>query len=651
MLRSRSNFAGCGRCACVALLLSPATTTLAIDARSIDGSGNNLLNPLQGAADTPLIRCCYPSAYPDGYGDAIANIAQPNARDISNAVSAQVGSIVNDRGLSDWVVQWGQFLTHDMDLTPTNAANNSLYSGGVGDFSIPINNPFDPLGPNPIPFNRSDYDPTTGTPVLIPDPLGGPTQVPNARQQVNAITSYIDASNVYGSDATRAAELRTFTDGKLATSAGGLLPGYNTAGLGNDDPFGLGSALFLAGDVRANEQVGLTATHALFVREHNRLADLIKAQDPLLSDEEIYQTARKIVGAEMQAITYNEFLPAMLGTTAPTAGAYVYDNTVDASITNAFATAAFRYGHSMQSSDIKLVENNGVDAGSLSLAAAFFNPTYLGSDPSKVELVLKGLATQYAQENDAYLVDEIRNFLFGPPGAGGMDLGALDIQRGRDHGLQRYNKSREAYGLPMANSFADISSDPTVQAALASIYPSVNMVDLWVGIIAEDHMPGSSIGELANVIIADQFVRLRDGDRYFYTGDADLQTSLVTSIIDLDTITLSQIIELNTGITSLQDNVFFAYDGLLGDLNGDGFVGVDDLNIVLTHWNQNVTPGDFLQGDPTGEGFVGVDDLNIILTNWNNGTPPDASALIPEPSTLVCLLGGIGLLHRRRSGV
>ena len=84
-----------------------------------------------------------------------------------------------------------------------------------------------------------------------------------------------------------------------------------------------------------------------------------------------------------------------------------------------------------------------------------------------------------------------------------------------------------------------------------------------------------------------------------------------------------------------------------GDYNGDGFVGIDDLNIVLIFWNQNVTPGDLLQGDGTGEGFVGVDDLNIVLVNWNNGTPPGEAANIPEPGTLAVLSLGVPVLLRR----
>jgi Domain of unknown function (DUF4832)/Domain of unknown function (DUF4874) len=89
-----------------------------------------------------------------------------------------------------------------------------------------------------------------------------------------------------------------------------------------------------------------------------------------------------------------------------------------------------------------------------------------------------------------------------------------------------------------------------------------------------------------------------------------------------------------------------------GDLNGDGFVGVDDLNIVLSNWNLTVTPGDLLSGDATGEGFVGVDDLNLILSNWNAGAPPTdvATDTVPEPGTLslICLTATL-LLQRRSS--
>ena len=99
--------------------------------------------------------------------------------------------------------------------------------------------------------------------------------------------------------------------------------------------------------------------------------------------------------------------------------------------------------------------------------------------------------------------------------------------------------------------------------------------------------------------------------------------------------------------------IYLTYDdplavALVGDLDGDGFVGINDLNIVLGNWNQNVPPGD-PAADPSGDGFVGIDDLNTVLGNWNAGTPPGGLAAIPEPTTLAMLgLSSFGLLRRMK---
>jgi hypothetical protein len=147
----------------------------------------------------------------------------------------------------------------------------------------------------------------------------------------------------------------------------------------------------------------------------------------------------------------------------------------------------------MQSSSIRLTDSTGASVGTLALRNAFFNPSILKNDPAQVELILKGLASQVSQENDVLLVDDVRNFLFGPPGAGGLDLEALDIQRGRDHGLLTYNGMRPAYGLPAFNSINQLTSDPAVRAKLIALYGNINNIDAFIGGIAEITCPARAL--------------------------------------------------------------------------------------------------------------------------------------------------------------
>jgi len=553
-----------------------------VEWRTIDGTNNNLAFPTQGAAETQQIRFGYQAQFPDGFGDAIITTPQrANPRTISNTIHAQSGSVPNDRHLTDWAFQWGQWITHDLDLTRNGPEFNALFTGGVGDFRIPIEDPNDPLGPNPIPFNRSEYDPATGTPDIFP----GTTRL-NRREVINSVTSYIDGSLIYGSDPVRQAALRTFQGGRLKTSAGGQLLPLNTAGLPNADPFHLGGQLFLAGDIRANEQANLTAVHTLFVREHNRLADRLHSRYPDLTDEQIYQVARRLVGAEMQAITYEEYLPAVLGFDhAPDLAAAVYNPDLTAAVTNSFAHAVFRFGHSQINETTLLVNNTNKTVGSLSIRNAFFNPNVFKEDPTKVGWMLKGLASQLAQENDLLLVDGVRNNLFGPPGAGGLDLAALDIQRGRDHGLPNYNILRKTYGLARVTSFAEISSDPEIQAKLQQLFGTVDNIDPFVGALAEDHLPGSSVGPFVQAVVGNQFTRLRDGDRFFYTNDPFLHSDPVRPILDLDSVTLAKVIRWNTDVTGLQGNVFFDKSVMVfeaPDAGANVTLAAADGNLTLT---------------------------------------------------------------------
>jgi hypothetical protein len=182
--------------------------------------------------------------------------------------------------------------------------------------------------------------------------------------------------------------------------------------------------------------------------------------------------------------------------------------------------------------------------------------------------------------------------LFGPPGAGGFDLASLNIQRGRDHGLADYNAVRVAYGLRPVTSFSQITRDPATQQALQEAYGDVNNIDLWVGALSEDHVRGASEGPLLRRILADQFERLRDGDRFWYERDLsgrELRGVRNTSLAD--------IVRLNTTNTNLQENVFIFRTSIGGnvflDANGNGRadrreIGLGGISVSLLDLEGNV---------------------------------------------------------------
>ena len=500
--------------------------------RQFDGTSNNRKNPMWGGSFQQLQRLADAD-----YGDGISTLAGANrksAREISNIVFSQGQSenIPNSFGTSDYIWQWGQFIDHDVGLTD-----------GSTDEAINIPVPQPDIFTSDIPVNRAIFDPDTGT------------GIGNPREQENEITSWIDGSMVYGSSDERASALREGPDSPfLATSGGNLLP-FNCEGecLANaSGPIRQPEILFLAGDVRVNEQIGLTAMHTLFVREHNRVAKQIQDQFPRRTAEEVFQSARRVVIAQIQKITYDEFLPALLGpNTMPRYRGY--KSRIRSDMFNEFTVAAYRFGHSSLSPVISTMDENGY-VHDIQLRDAFFNAHTMFLEEDSIDPVLRGLAKQKHQAIDSKVVDDLRNFLFGAPGQGGFDLVSLNIQRGRDHGVASYNDTRAALGLKRANNFDDITRDINVQNALAEAYDSVDDIDLWVGGLAEDPLvrKGSQLGKLFTTIVVRQFDAIRAADRFWYERDLrGVERRFVRNT------TLSKVIRNNTNIDDLQSNVFF----------------------------------------------------------------------------------------------
>ncbi len=493
--------------------------------RSYTGVGNNVKTPSFGMGEGLLTRAAS-ADYADGFGQLRVG---PNPRVISNTVCATSSPLASIAGLSNMCWIWGQFVDHELDLTKTNSAETA-------NMTTPPTDAFPDLT---IAFERSVHQ------------FG----VTGPRQMVNSISSFLDATNVYGGNEARANVLRLLDGtGKLKTQQNNgrtLLP-FNTFGLPNASPQGSDpTTFFAAGDIRANENVGLTGLHTIFATEHNRLCDEIVANTPgnVGKGEVIYQQARRLVTGFMQAITYNEFLPALFGASglAPYAG---YDDTVDASVRTEFSTVGYRLGHTMVAGDFQI----GAGPATLALRNAFFTPSYIVTNG--VAEILEGSTQTLMNEINHEIVDDLRNFLFITPGGGNMlDLASLNIQRGRDHGIPPYNLVRAAYGLPMAATFADITSDVPLQGKLSTAYDGIiGDVDAWVAALCEDHVSGAQVGSLILAILVDQFSRIRDGDRYYFETDLLLTDEEKTTVRST---TLADVLRRNLpNSVTFQDDVF-----------------------------------------------------------------------------------------------
>ena len=172
---------------------------------------------------------------------------------------------------------------------------------------------------------------------------------------------------------------------------------------------------------------------------------------------------------------------------------------------------------------------------------------------------------------------------------GGFDLASLNIQRGRDHGLPDYNTVRQAFGLSAVSDFDGISPYPDVQAKLASVYLTCDDVDPGVGMLAEPAVGGGMGGETLRATLVDQFVRVRDGDRFWY------EAYLPSDMVDLvNAQTLSTIIRRNTGIgDEIGDNAFIAPERCASDLDGDSELTIFDFLAFQTLFDAGDLRADF----------------------------------------------------------
>nr|XP_004670021.2 lactoperoxidase isoform X2 [Jaculus jaculus] len=569
--------------------------------RTITGDCNNRKKPALGAANRALARWL-PAEYEDGLslpfgwtpGKKRNGFPVPLAREVSNKIARYLNEEgVLDQNRSLLFMQWGQVVDHDLDFAPDTELGSSNYSKAQCDeFCVQGDNCF------PIMFPPGDSKVKTQGKCLPFFRAGFvcPTQPYKslAREQINALTSFLDASLVYGPEPSLAGRLRNLSSplGLLAVnqevSDHGLpyLP-FVTMKPSPCEFINTTAAVpcFLAGDSRASEQILLAALHTLFVREHNRLARELKRLNPQWDGEKLYQEARKILGAFMQVITFKDYLPIVLGDEMqkwipPYQG---YNESVDPRISNVF-TFAFRFGHLEVPSTVSRLDENYQPWGpepKLPLHTVFFNTWRMVKDGG-IDPLVRGLLATKAKlmTQNAMMTGELRNKLFQQTHTiHGFDLASINIQRSRDHGQPGYNAWRGFCGLSQPRTVEELSTvlrNKELAKKLLGLYGTPDSIDIWIGATAEPLVARGRVGPLLACLLGQQFQRIRDGDRFWWENPGVFTEKQRESLRKMS---FSRLVCDNTHITKVPLNPFQANSYPQGFVNCSA---IDKLD--LTPW-------------------------------------------------------------------
>ncbi|XP_035706315.1 peroxidase isoform X2 [Folsomia candida] len=506
--------------------------------RELNGRCNNLNFPEWGSTFTPF-RYLIPADRPDGieYPKDPDATYLPPARIVSSKMHRD--NVVHDHTVTVMLIAWGQLVDHDITLT---AETKDPYTKRDPDCCKYLQDgPDAKLHHNCFPIQIANHDEfyyghhqhcmnfARSVSGVRPNCRLGP------RTALNSISSFLDANFVYGSEEYLSTKLRTGKYGMLDS-----LPEFHKIGLKNLLPLKLDHPdegcirpnehvyCFLAGDHRVNEQLVLTVLHTVFMREHNRIAWQLAKINLHWDDERLFQETRRIVIAITQHITYEEFLPMVLGKrllnefqiSVDKEGKFWngYDPNLDPSATEGFITAAFRFGHSLLPHRIERwsVAHKFIDSKELS---RLIRQPFDILKPGYVDTYLLGMVNQLAQAMDEGVTEQVTTLLFKKPHKHfGMDLAAINIQRGRDHAIRGYTEYRKMCGLSTVQHWEDlvgIMRNDTV-AMYKTIYRAPQDIDLWSGGVSEIPIHGSLVGPTFGCIIAKQFQALRYGDRHWY---------------------------------------------------------------------------------------------------------------------------------------
>ncbi|KAM7360097.1 uncharacterized protein ACRADG_003298 [Cochliomyia hominivorax] len=572
--------------------------------RTHDGTCNNKKRLRWGAAQMPFNRFL-PPEYGDGV-DTTRKAIDGGHLSSSRFVSLLVhGARDGEAPLTLMLAQWGQLLDHDLTSTAQpRSINGSVPSCcGSKDFHpscFPIKVPLDDPWLSPLKVRCLEF--------LRSAPAQRRDCVLSWREQTNQATSYIDASPIYSSSVKSSDNARTFRKGLLIFGRGNPADDVCQRGA-------IATHCIRSGDGRSGEQPGLLALHHVWVHEHNHIAMKLSEINLHWSDEKIYQETRRIIGAMFQHITYREFLPIVLGREVMklfdlellSTGYYEgYDPKVNPTVANAFAAAAFRFGHSLiQNSYMRCDRFHNIINNNVSLHEEFQRGD-IGSVGS-LHRLLRGMANQRALKRDEFITPELTNHLFQTPGFPfGLDLAAINIQRGRDHGIPQYTHWRVPCGLTPINTWEEFAVvvGPESARRISHAYHSVHDIDLFVGGIAERPVVGGLVGPTFACIIAQQFSNSRKGDRFWYENPGFESSFTPAQLHSIRKVSLASVLCRTVGGGTFQPHIFLPPQfpnnerlpcgvGPLGDFDISPWLEQDpfaSLNIAHTATQQPAPP-------------------------------------------------------------
>lgn len=513
-----------------------------------------------------------PANYADGVGEPWLEPELPNPRSISNVAMKGNSGLPSTENRTVLFVIFGYHVVADVvDTTKPGCPIDFL------NIRIPKDDSHFNAGKSKkeyIDYERSQWHTKTG---WSPN---------NPREQVNQETSWLDGSSIYGSSHSRCDALRSFAHGQFASRAKGSNPAQSLpaeSNVGNlmwsapDPSTGDHSinGLCVLGNDRGNENLFIMAEGVIWFRYHNYLASQFENESLGLTDEELFQKARKWVIATFQKIAFYDWLPAFLGHDVPPYDRY--QSFVDSGVSHEFQVAAmsslatmFPPGVYMRNRTCNfrdIVNKDGTNTSkALRVCNSYWNRQNQNVEkPEDIDDLIFGMASQIAEKEDNIVVEDLRDYMYGTLRISRSDFIATSIQQSRDHGLATYNTAREAFRLAPTKNWTDINPELSINnmelfQQLAQLYKNdTSKLELLPGGMLENN---GTFGKLFTTIILEQFERLRNGDRFWFENTQNgLFTEEEINIIRNRTFHDVIVAVTDAEEEDIQKNVFFWRNG------------------------------------------------------------------------------------------